>query len=188
MFSQRSAKQRRRAKNRKRTTRQPAIERMGQRVRQSQRLQFTHPRSAATQSAALESSATEAVVPFLREGSLMKVNVRINEDLVEPFYVDTGASSVVIPERVARALELDIGSSAQRELAMTPGGIVEMKVVQLASLDLNGARVNNLRTLVSNQLEIGLLGGAFLRHFNYSVDSDGGMIVLEPASRGETRH
>ncbi len=32
MFSQRSAKQRRRAKNRKRTTRQPAVERMDPRV------------------------------------------------------------------------------------------------------------------------------------------------------------
>jgi clan AA aspartic protease (TIGR02281 family) len=156
---------------------------MEQTVRLSQRLQFIHRTSTVEEPATPESSGEKRVVPFQRHGVLMKVNVRINDTLVEPFYVDTGASSVVIPERLARALDLDVGPTAPRELVLTPAGVTEMKVVELTSLDLSGAKVRNLNALVSDRLEFGLLGGAFLRHFNYSVNSETGTILLEPISQ-----
>jgi len=167
---------------------QPVVERLEQTVRLSQRLQFIRQTSAVDGPAVPESSREERIVPFERQGALMQVQVRINDSLVEPFYVDTGASSVVIPERLARALGLDVGATAPRELAMTPGGVTSMKVVELASVDLSGAKVKNLRALVSDRLEYGLLGGAFLRHFNYSVNSESGMIFLEPISSEPAGH
>ena len=163
-----------------------AVERIGRATPPSHRLQFSHRSSRAAQPTSRTASQRDAIAPFQREGALMKVNVRINEDLVVPFYVDSGASSVVIPERIARILDLDIGATAPRELALTPGGLTEMKVVQLASVDLNGANVTNLQALVSDRLEYGLLGGAFLRHFNYSVNNEAKTIVLEPVSTGPT--
>ena len=157
-----------------------AVEQVRQLSRNTQKLQFSQRSSSSARVPSLSSSPMKAVVPIQREGTLMKVDVRLNDDLVEPFYIDTGATSVVIPERIARALGLNIGATAPREWALTPGGLAQMKVVHLSSLDVNGAKVHDLETLVSSHLDVGLLGGAFLRHFNYSVDTEAGTILLEP--------
>jgi hypothetical protein len=53
------------------------------------------------------------VVPFERMDALIQVSVRLNEEVTAPFYVDTAASSVVIPAALAARLDLDPDSAAK---------------------------------------------------------------------------
>jgi clan AA aspartic protease (TIGR02281 family) len=128
------------------------------------------------------SGDSEFVVPFQQMGSLIKVSVRLNEQVTAPFYLDTAASSVVIPTSIAAALDLEPGSISKTIYARTANGRVPMSVTKLASVDLRGASVKNVDCLISDQLEVGLLGASFLRHFKYTVDSASQTVVFEPLS------
>jgi clan AA aspartic protease (TIGR02281 family) len=133
------------------------------------------------------SGDSELVVPFQQMGSLIEVSVRLNEQVTAPFYLDTAASSVVIPSSVAAALDLEPRSTSKTTYARTANGRVPMSVTKLASVELRGASVKDVDCLISDQLEVGLLGASFLRHFKYTVDSASQTLVFEPlASAGGT--
>jgi clan AA aspartic protease (TIGR02281 family) len=123
----------------------------------------------------------EAGVPFEREHNLMKVNVILNGRIEVPFYVDTAASGVTIPLRTARAMGWDEGQGSEKVAAETANGTTWLPVVNLDSVRLGDSEVRDIRGTVNPYLEVGLLGGAFLNHFNYSVDTGAGRIVLRPA-------
>lgn len=168
------------------------VDRIEAAVRSSTRLQRFRPvlpvSVAALHQRLSVGDREDVVVPFRRHGNLMKVDVRLNDHLVAPFYVDTAASGVVLPAQIARELGLEIGPDAPATNTLTANGVVRMTVVRLDSVELDGARVNDLEGLVSDQLEVGLLGGAFLRHFNYSIDGTTGTISLEPIGGARTAH
>jgi clan AA aspartic protease (TIGR02281 family) len=125
----------------------------------------------------------EAVIPFDREGNLMKVHVRLNEDVVAPFYVDTAATHLSITPQVADQLGLDHRSNPVMEVVGTAAGKTRVPVVRIASVQLGEAQVTNLRAHVNGNLEVGLLGASFLNHFDYSVDSARGVLELRAAGR-----
>jgi clan AA aspartic protease (TIGR02281 family) len=120
------------------------------------------------------------VVPFERMDALIQVSVRLNEEVTAPFYVDTAASSVVIPAALAARLDLDPDSAAKIRYARTANGRVPMSAARLTSVDLQGAAVEDVSCLISDQLEVGLLGASYLRHFKYTVDNAAQTLVLEP--------
>jgi len=124
-------------------------------------------------------SASE--VQFEGEGHLMKVMVRINGRLTLPFYLDTGSTELVIPERVAKMLGGEAIYSGQVTLN-TPSGRIRVPTVKLRSVGVGGSEVTNLRASVSPSLEIGLLGGSFLNQFRYSIDPVTKTLTLEPRS------
>ena len=119
------------------------------------------------------------MVPFQQMGSLIKVSVRLNEQVTAPFYLDTAASSVVIPSSVAAALDLEPRSTSKTTYARTANGRVPMSVTKLASVELRGASVKDVDCLISDPLEVGLLGASFLRHFQVH----GGQRLADPRLR-----
>ncbi|MHC4505196.1 MAG: retropepsin-like aspartic protease family protein [Planctomycetota bacterium] len=129
-----------------------------------------------------EGEGRETAVRFEREHNLMKVNVVLNGSIQVPFYVDTAASGVTIPLRTARALGWDQGQGGEKVAAETANGTTWLPVVNLDSVRLGGSEVKDIRGTVNPHLEVGLLGGAFLSHFNYSVDTGAGLIVLRAAN------
>jgi len=114
-----------------------------------------------------------------RTGQTMRVHVRLNDEVVAPFILDTGASDVSIPHRVAVELGLDLGK-ARTHLYRTANGIVENPVVRLSSVELGDARVENVPASVSRTMEIGLLGLSFFNHCRYDVDPVAGVVTLRP--------
>jgi len=136
--------------------------------------------SRATRLALQRTSSGHGVeVPFRRDGGLMRVDVRLNQQLVAPFYIDTAASGVSIPTSVARALGLEREAQKETTTAITAGGRTELGVIELESVELGGARLERVAGTVNPQLDIGLLGSSFLNQFNYFVDSKGGVILFE---------
>jgi clan AA aspartic protease (TIGR02281 family) len=128
-------------------------------------------------------SAAEVRIPFVPYGTLMMVQVRLNDSLEAPFLIDTGASGIAITRDAARALGITIDRRTPRVEVATASGVVSEPRVGLASVQLGGARVENLEALVSSTMEIGLLGGTFFNNFVYQVDAGAGVITLRPNDR-----
>jgi clan AA aspartic protease (TIGR02281 family) len=122
-------------------------------------------------------------IPFKRHGTLMKVDVLLNDRVEAPFFIDTGASGVSIPWSVAQQLGLQIGPNTPRIRVRTANGEISEPIVELRSVQLGPARVQGLKAAVSGSMDIGLLGGAFFNNFVYQVDSAAGMITLAPNAR-----
>jgi clan AA aspartic protease (TIGR02281 family) len=125
-------------------------------------------------------------IPFRRSGSLMLVDVRLNDLVTAPFYIDTGASGISLPQTVADQLGIQVGPSTRYVYVHTANGMTSRPVVRLESVQLEGARVEGLEATVNPTMSVGLLGGAFFNNFVYRVDAAAGVIELRqnPAIRG----
>ncbi len=96
--------------------------------------------------------------------------------------LDTGAASVVLSSAVAEALDLE---PLEERRIVTAGGEIMAPVAVLDSLELNGLVVKNIEI---NIIDIfpedvrvdGLLGMSFLKHFNFSIDQENDVLLLEP--------
>ncbi len=118
----------------------------------------------------------EIVIPFERTHGLMKVDVRLNDRLVAPFFIDTGASDVSIPKAVARRLGPD--SETRTTSMTTAAGTVRVPVVTLDSVEFGGAREQGLEATINPYLDVGLLGASFFAGLTYTVDPAAGTITL----------
>jgi clan AA aspartic protease (TIGR02281 family) len=119
-------------------------------------------------------------IPFTKRGTLMEVEVTLNDLVQAPFLVDTGASGISIPDRVARELGLRIDASTPRLPVQTAAGLVAEPLVELDSIQVGAARVERIPALVNSSMEVGLLGGSFFNNFVYEVDAAAGVITLRP--------
>jgi clan AA aspartic protease (TIGR02281 family) len=119
-------------------------------------------------------------IPFERAGSLMRVDAVVNDELTVPFLVDTGASGVSLSADVADRLGIRIDERTPRTWVRTANGLIDRPLVEIRSVQIGEARVESLLATVNPSLEIGLLGGAFLNNFVYSVDAAAGMLSLAP--------
>ena len=118
-------------------------------------------------------------VPFTRYGTLMKVEAVLNDSLSVPFYVDTGASGISLPHTVADRLGITLGPDTRQVFVRTANGVVSRAVVRLDSVQLRGARVEDLDATLNPSMDIGLLGGTFFNNFIYRVDAAENVITLQ---------
>lgn len=128
----------------------------------------------------VQDHAAETRVRFQRSGSLMLVDVRLNDEVVAPFYVDSGCSGISLTREVATQLGLDRQPARGVQATQTANGLIQLARVELDSVALGSARVVGVEATVNPHLPVGLLGGAFLNHFVYSVDPASGLLILVP--------
>jgi len=127
-------------------------------------------------------------IPVERAGTSMIVGARINNALMVPFVVDTGATDVSLPRWAAEQLGLDPAASGRTREYVTANGVIEEAVVMLGSVDLGGARVENVPASISSSMDVGLLGLSFFNHFTYHVDAAEGVLTLVPNDLAESGH
>jgi clan AA aspartic protease (TIGR02281 family) len=120
-----------------------------------------------------------------KTGSSMRVVVRLNDRVNAPFYIDTGASDVSLPEWVAKELGLDL-ENARTGLYSTANGTVESALVTLDSVELGGARVENVPAHINKSMSVGLLGLSFFNHFRYRFDPASEIVTLTPNGLAES--
>jgi clan AA aspartic protease (TIGR02281 family) len=118
-------------------------------------------------------------IPVERHGTTMRVNVRLNGRVVAPFFVDTGASDVVLPRWVADELGLDL-EGARTARYGTANGVITQTLVTLDRVELGGARADDVPAAVNEGMSYGLLGLSFFNHFRYRFDPVEGVLTLEP--------
>jgi len=141
---------------------------------------YSSPAAQAPPGARAARLARELRIPFEREGTLMRVNVRLNDSLMAPFYIDTGASGIALPPHFADRLGIRIGRDTRQVPVHTANGVVALPIVVLESVELGGARVENLEATLNPSMEVGLLGGSFFNNFVYRVDAAESVITLAP--------
>ena len=123
--------------------------------------------------------ALEIVIPRSRNGHYF-VEGAINGHPVT-FMVDTGATTVAIDSRIARAARLPKGYPATFS---TAGGAAQGETVPRQSVTVGGLRIDNVSIAVINGVgEVGLLGQNILRHME--VTQSGDQMVLR--AKGELR-
>ena len=110
----------------------------------------------------------------------MRVDVKIDELVTAPFYIDTGASGISLPSWVAERLGFRVRPDTPHTQVLTASGVVSRAIMTLRSVELAGARVENLEATVNPAMEVGLLGGSFFNNFVYRVDAAAGYIELRP--------
>jgi len=112
-------------------------------------------------------------------GSSMRVVVRLNGRVDVPFILDTGASDVLIPQWAADELGLDTeGPGVRSQVYQTANGVIEAPIVMLDSIELGTARAERVVGSVSSGMKVGLLGLAFLNHFQVQIDPRQGIVTL----------
>ena len=142
-------------------------------------------KSSGSKSSALGSSSKVYKIRVQKTGSSMRVMVRLNDHVVAPFYIDTGASDISLPTWVAKELGLNL-EGARTSLYSTANGTVESELLTLDSVDLGGARVENVPAHISRSMSVGLLGLSYFNHFEYQVDPGAGIVTLRPNGLAES--
>jgi hypothetical protein len=120
-------------------------------------------------------------IRFSPGDKLIPVYAFLNKKYRQKFYIDTGATTTIIPLAAAAALEIRIDDSTPVVgLQGVAGGDLAYQV-GLESIEIEGLTVFDLRAIVYDLGEkenAGLLGNDFLSHFQVDLDSVKGILKL----------
>ncbi|MDJ1180466.1 retropepsin-like aspartic protease [Roseofilum sp. BLCC_M91] len=106
-----------------------------------------------------------------REAGTPVIDVVFNQTRTFEMIVDTGATGVVITQKMAQSLDLPIIGSAQMDTASAKGVTVPIGLVE--SIAVKGVVVHNLPVIIAgSQLEIGLLGHDFFGDYDLILRQD----------------
>ncbi len=120
------------------------------------------------------------------DGGHIIVTALLNNKVNATFILDTGASLVIIKDNIARQLGINV-SALKREvkLKVADGRESTAKYTLLSSVNVQGVEALNVEAaILSNDVEDpglrdGLLGMAFLKHFNFKIDQRNKSLTLE---------
>ena len=124
------------------------------------------------------------VTRFDPAGAIIPVLVELEGDVTQflTMAVDTGATYVILPWRVAEALGHDPATARQRVEITTASGVERVPLITIRSIRVAGETVQHVPALVHDlppQSRVdGLLGLSFLRHFRVLVDFQDGRLEL----------
>ncbi len=120
-------------------------------------------------------------LPISDHGRALNVDVKLN-NLPQSFrfILDTGASFTAISLDVAQKLGVTISSDQPTIQISTANGMIQVPMVILNAVNLQGALVEQVPAVVLNELNgfDGLLGLSFLNHFNIDINQDEGKLLL----------
>ena len=131
----------------------------------------------------LKAQAGSIVIRFTPGSRQIPVTATLDIGIRQQFIIDTGASMVTIPSDTARELGLIVNVRTPRRTIYTAGGVITAPEVVLPSIAIDDWEVRNVKALVvdlPNDLGWGLLGMNYLRRFRMDLNSDEGLLLLEP--------
>lgn len=106
------------------------------------------------------------------------VQVQLNGRTTVPMMLDTGASDVVITRATAKRAGITQHDYRGTQRYSTANGIVDQPAITLREVRVGDATVKMVRGSISDSMEIGLLGAALLKNFEYSIP--GSELILIP--------
>ena len=104
------------------------------------------------------------------------VNANVNGQLVH-FIVDTGATTVALTEEDAERVGIKFDPDNFDVIGSGASGAVSGEEIRIASVELDGKEVNNIRGVVIEGGEISLLGQTYLSQLN-NVQMSGDTMIL----------
>lgn len=131
----------------------------------------------------LKGQEGKIVIQFRPGTRNIPVTAMLNQTVEQKFIVDTGASTVTIPSSTADRLGLSIDSGNPLRKVYTASGVIDAPEVILPSITVEGWEVADIAALVvdiPSQSDLGLLGLNYLEHFRMDLNTDEGILLLEP--------
>ena len=125
-------------------------------------------------------------VEFSRDAGQILVNALVNKKIKAKFLLDTGASIVLLSNRIAEQLGIDIYGDEKDsiEVQMADGSKVAARYIVLDSISVEGVEAKNVEAVVleeDTEIDVrdGLLGMSFLNKFNFQIDSVKQKLILK---------
>ncbi|MBU1147532.1 MAG: retroviral-like aspartic protease family protein [Candidatus Omnitrophica bacterium] len=124
-------------------------------------------------------------VSFSKDSQRIVVDALINNKINASLLLDTGATTVVLSNRIAEELRIDRGSSDKEdiEVQLADGRKIEARYVVLDSVRVEDAEVKDVGAVIlldaEEDIEDGLLGMSFLNKFNFQIDTLNNKLVLQ---------
>jgi predicted aspartyl protease len=112
---------------------------------------------------------------------LIPVYAFLNKKVRQKFYIDTGATTTIIPTAAVSALEIRIDNTTPVVGFQGVAGSDLAYQVRLDSVDIEGLIIFDIRAIVydlGEEENAGLLGNDFLQHFQVDLDSIKGVLKL----------
>ena len=131
----------------------------------------------------LKAQEGKIVINFIPGNRHIPVSAIVNRSADQNFIVDTGASMVTIPRSTADYLGLAVDERNPMRRVFTAGGVKYAPEVTLYSITIGGWEVNEVKALVldiPNQPDLGLLGLNYLQRFRMDMNTEQGVLLLEP--------
>jgi hypothetical protein len=122
-----------------------------------------------------------ATIRFNPGDRLIPVYAIINKKLRQKFYIDTGATTTIVPSSVLDPLGIKIDSATPQVILQGVAGADVGFQVRLDSIEIERQTVFDIRAVVydlGSGDEAGLLGNDFLQHFQVDLDSIKGILKL----------
>ncbi|MBV1877090.1 MAG: TIGR02281 family clan AA aspartic protease [Pseudomonadales bacterium] len=120
-------------------------------------------------------------LPLLVNGGQFIVQARVDERESLLLLIDTGAMMTILRPSILNRLGYQL--SSQQQSFMTAGGMVEASVVTLDSLALGAAVLQKVAVGVLDLQMLGkvdgLLGMNFLSHYDFRIDQDRRLLILD---------
>ena len=140
-------------------------------------------RNLQTQISELKAQEGKIVINFTPGTQQIPITAVLNGSANQTFIVDTGASLMTIPRSMAEELGLEVDANSPMRKVYTAGGVKYAPEVTLFSITVEGWEETDLKALVldlPNQSEWGLLGMNYLRRFRMDINTENGVLLLEP--------
>jgi clan AA aspartic protease (TIGR02281 family) len=140
----------------------------------------------------LQAALAEAI-QLRKQGGGYLVRGQVNGAVEVDFVLDTGASDVLIPDAVARALNRAGKLSRQDYLGrktyvLADGSRVSSQRIMLRELTVGGHTVNNVTASIGRARSPALLGQSFLSKFpSWTLDNERHVLVLSTKAATDSR-
>lgn len=111
------------------------------------------------------------------------VQAGLNGKIQQKFVVDTGATLTTMPSAAARSLGFKSNQSYPTRKLYTASGTIEAPEIELSRIEVRRWVTDNVKALVVDlpqQPGIGLLGLNYRNRFRMNLNTDEGLLTLDP--------
>ncbi|HWC90171.1 MAG TPA: retropepsin-like aspartic protease, partial [Pirellulales bacterium] len=124
----------------------------------------------------IEDTVLSDEIPLKGDNGTLLVHAVINGNYAKEMCLDSGSSLILLPEKLAKELNVPIASDAPTiKMKLADGSIVDGKLIHLHSVRVGKFEVENVECAVLGENYKGaepLLGMSFLEKFNFKIDPD----------------
>jgi len=122
-----------------------------------------------------------------KQSGHVAVITTLNKKVKANLILDTGASLIILSNKIAKDLGIDIDAKSGKpiELVLADGRKAEARMVILESVSVQDSEAENIEAAILPEKEAadvpgdGLLGMSFLKKFNFKIDQKNDKLILE---------
>ncbi|MEC7641257.1 MAG: retropepsin-like aspartic protease [Nitrospinota bacterium] len=125
---------------------------------------------------------SEFVIPLHPQGNQFFIDTRLNGQTQAKLLLDTGATTVVLSEKLAQKLGFNYFHTMPQVKAETAGGTIWAPLLSLRKVRAGVAVVEEVEAIISPKLikVDGLMGMTFLSQFKMKLDHASAVLTLKP--------